>query len=228
MRQAVGALYGQASPREALKAARLDLVPLDFDEFLFHVASNAGFAGIEDVHYKRLGRPVMVQADEFSLEDAVTHILRNADRHRRAGTPIRLSLQTRGPRAVLRIHNAGEPVGDALLERIFEYGVREDDGSEAQGRRGQGLFVARTYLAARSARATKTRAWPFSSSCRCSRAEARLLPALDDSERVSHLRPDASMSSGAQRTGRSLSVGNTAGISWFGIKGALEPILPCR
>lgn len=149
MRQAVGALYGQASPREALKAAQLDLVPLDFDEFLFHVASNAGFAGIEDVRYQRLGRRVVVAADEFSLEDVITHVLRNADRHRAPGTPVAMALQLRGPRAVLRIHNAGAPIDEALLERIFEYGVRdgEGEGPESQGRRGQGLFVARTYLA---------------------------------------------------------------------------------
>lgn len=147
MRQAVGALYGQASPREALKAAQLELTPLDFDDFLSNVASNASFAGIADVHYQGIGRPVMVQADEFSLEDVVTHILRNADRHRSAGTPIRLSLHTRGPRAVLRVHNTGAPVSESLLERIFDYGVREEDGNESPGRRGQGLFVARTYLA---------------------------------------------------------------------------------
>lgn len=147
MRQAVGALYGQASPREALKAAQLELTPLDFDDFLTNVASNASFAGIADVRYERVGRPIMVQADEFSLEDVVTHILRNADRHRSPGTPIRMSLQVRGSRAVLRVHNTGTPVGESLLERIFDYGVREDDGSESPGRRGQGLFVARTYLA---------------------------------------------------------------------------------
>lgn len=150
MRQAVSALYGQASPREALQAAQLELVPLDFDEFLFHVASNAAFAGIEDVRYQRIGKPVMVHADEFSLEDVVTHILRNADRHREPATPITMTLQTRDKRAVLRIYNIGPAVNEALLERIFEYGVRDGDGeggAEAQGRRGQGLFVARTYLA---------------------------------------------------------------------------------
>jgi signal transduction histidine kinase len=149
MRQAVSALYGQASPREALQAAQLELVALDLDEFLFHVAANAEFAGIEGVEYRRAGR-VIVQADEFSLEDVVTHILRNAERHRHPGTPIAISLATRGKRAVVRIHNAGAPVDGALLDRIFDYGVRDDtpeaDGGELHARRGQGLFVARTYM----------------------------------------------------------------------------------
>jgi signal transduction histidine kinase len=149
MRQAVSALYGQASPREALQAAQLELAALDIDEFLFHVASNAEFAGIRDVDYRRVGK-VIVQADEFSLEDVVTHILRNADRHRQPGTRITISLQLSGKRAIVRIHNVGSPLEQAQLERIFEYGVREvegeAEGADAHARRGQGLFVARTYM----------------------------------------------------------------------------------
>src|SRR5206468_677421 len=51
MQQAVRVLYGQASPSEALQAAKLDLSPLDLDAFLQDVAANAGYAGIEDVRY---------------------------------------------------------------------------------------------------------------------------------------------------------------------------------
>ncbi|MBI5277401.1 MAG: HAMP domain-containing histidine kinase [Burkholderiales bacterium] len=149
MLQAVGVLYGQASPREALKAARLELMPVDLDKFLFHVASNARFAGIEGVRYEPLGRPAIVRVDEFRLEDVITHVLRNADRHRTPGSEITLSLAIHdGNRALMRIHNAGRPIQEGLLGRMFEYGVRDPDGDgEAQGRRGQGLFVARTYMA---------------------------------------------------------------------------------
>ena len=56
-----------------------------------------------------------------------------------------------GKRASVRIHNRGPGVDEGLLSRMFEYGVR-DAGAEAPGsadpqRRGQGLFVARTYMA---------------------------------------------------------------------------------
>jgi signal transduction histidine kinase len=121
MQQAVRVLYGQASPSEALAAAQLELAPLDLDGFLREVAGNARFAGIEDVRYTPRGAPLTVRADAFSLEDVVTHILRNAQRHRVAGTPIHLTLEERGARAVIGVHNAGN--------------------------RGQGLFVARTYMA---------------------------------------------------------------------------------
>ena len=140
-------LYGQASPSEALQAAELELAPLDLDAFLREVAANAQFAGIADVRYTPLAAPLTVRADPFSLEDIVTHILRNADRHRSAGTPITLSLQQRGALAVIGIHNTGPAIPQELLARIFDYGFSDAPAGDAEGRRGQGLFVARTYMA---------------------------------------------------------------------------------
>jgi signal transduction histidine kinase len=147
MQQAVKLLYGQASPSEALAAAQLELAPLHLDAFLREVAANARFAGIDDVRYAPLGTPVPVRADAFSLEDVVTHILRNAQRHRTPGTPVTLSLAVAGGQAVLGIHNSGSAIPPALVERIFDYGVSDADGHDGSGRRGQGLFVARTYMA---------------------------------------------------------------------------------
>ena len=146
MQQAVRVLYGQASPSEALAAAQLELAPLDLDRFLRHVADNAHFAGIADVRYGG-GQPCPVRADEFSLEDVVTHILRNADRHRHAGTAITLSLAVRAGQAVIAIDNEGPAIPEALRARIFDYGVSDAAPGEGAQRRGQGLFVARTYMA---------------------------------------------------------------------------------
>jgi two-component system, OmpR family, sensor kinase len=149
MQQAVKVLYGQASPSEALQAASLELQAIDLDRFLRHVADNAHFAGIDNVRYLSEGTPVMVRADEFSLEDVVTHILRNADRHRAPGTPITIALDLSQPAtASASIHNSGAPIDSALLERVFEYGVSSADADAPIDpvRRGQGLFVARTYM----------------------------------------------------------------------------------
>jgi two-component system OmpR family sensor kinase len=147
MQQAVRVLYGQASPSEALQAAQLQLTPLDLDAFLQEVAANAGFAGIEDVRYTPRGTPVMVRADPFSLEDVVTHILRNAQRLRTAGTPVVLTLEAGDGQAVVGIHNQGPAIAEPELERVFDYGVSDAAPGDASGRRGQGLFVARTYMA---------------------------------------------------------------------------------
>lgn len=147
MQQAVKVLYSQASPSEALQAATLQVDALDLDEFLSHVAGNAHFAGVTDVRYTPAGAPAPVRADAFSLEDVVTHILRNAQRHRAPGTPITIDLQQAGGTATVRIHNVGEPIAPALLQRIFDYGVSGSDAEAAEpGQRGQGLFVARTYM----------------------------------------------------------------------------------
>lgn len=146
MQQAVRVLYGTASPSEAITAATVDVQSLDIDEFLAHVAENAPYVGIADVVYERAAAPVWVQADEHSLEDVVTHVLRNAERYRPAGTPIAMSLQPGGDMVLLRIDNQGLAIAEDMLENIFEYGVSDADAAQA-GNRGQGLFVARTYMA---------------------------------------------------------------------------------
>jgi two-component system OmpR family sensor kinase len=146
MQQAIRVLYGHASPSEALEAAQLELSRLDLDAFLRQVAQNAHHAGIAEVRYDQAAAPVVVRADEFSLEDVVTHILRNAQHHRRPGTPITVSLEAGATQAVVRIHNEGPAIEPSLLESIFDYGVREAASPVAGERRGQGLFVARTYL----------------------------------------------------------------------------------
>lgn len=147
MQQAVRVLYGQASPSEAFEATTLAVQTIDLDTFLGHVAGNAHYIGIQGVEFAPHGRPLMARADEHSLEDVVSHVLRNAGRHRMPGTPIRLTLEADAQTARVTLHNQGAPIAPAMLERIFEYGVSEAPDSAAQGRRGQGLFVARTYMA---------------------------------------------------------------------------------
>ncbi|HEY4374041.1 MAG TPA: HAMP domain-containing sensor histidine kinase [Burkholderiales bacterium] len=150
MQQAVRVLYGTASPSEALQAAALRVEALDLNAFLMHLAANAHFAGVADVRYTPAAEPVPVRADEFPLEDAVTHILRNADRHRTPGSPITLTLELGDATAGVAIHNQGARIEPALLDRIFEYGVSDAEtatGATNGERRGQGLFVAKTYMA---------------------------------------------------------------------------------
>jgi signal transduction histidine kinase len=146
MQQAVKVLYGQASPSEALAAATLAVGRLDLDAFLRGVAENAAYAGIDGVAYVPAGEPVWVQADEYPLEDAITHVLANAARHRVPGTPITLTLRIEDEFATVDIHNQGPHIAEALLAQVFDYGV-SDAEPEDGARRGQGLFVAKTYLA---------------------------------------------------------------------------------
>ncbi|WP_457417563.1 sensor histidine kinase [Roseateles sp. P5_E7] len=146
MQQAVKVLYGQASPSEALAAATLAVGRLDLDAFLRQVAGNAAYAGIADVSYAPATEPVWVQADDYPLEDAITHVLTNADRYRVPGTPITLALRVAGELVTVDIHNQGPQIADGLLASIFDYGVSDAEPEDGV-RRGQGLFVAKTYLA---------------------------------------------------------------------------------
>lgn len=147
MQQAVRVLYGSAPPSEAILSAALQVSTLDAEAFLRHVAENAADAGIEAVTFDGVGGPLIVKADENSLEDVITHILSNATRYRLPGSPIRMTLSRLVSTAEIRIRNDGPPIGEALFGRIFEYGVSDSADAGAARRRGQGLFVAKTYMA---------------------------------------------------------------------------------
>jgi signal transduction histidine kinase len=152
MQQAIRVLYGSASPSEAFESTTLQLATLDLDAFLAEVAANAPHAGIVDVRYDGPGEPVVVRADEYPLEDVITHVLQNAQRHRRAGTPVTLRLRADEARATVELHNEGDAIPPELIDRIFEYGVSGAPDAEAAAdalapQRGQGLFVAKTYMA---------------------------------------------------------------------------------
>ena len=149
MQQAVKVLYGSAPPSEALASADLHTEVLDLAAFCREVAENAHYAGIAHVTFETaLPEPQPVHAEAYALEDAVTHVLRNADRYRPEGTPIAVTLEAGEPGFVLlRIRNQGPQIEAAMLDQIFEYGV-SDTAPQVNGeRRGQGLFVAKTYLA---------------------------------------------------------------------------------
>ncbi len=152
MQQAVRVLYGSASPSEAFESTALNVQTLDVNEFLSHIASNSAAAGIQGVTFTPAAQAVTVRADEYSLEDAVSHILRNAQRHRLPGTPIAITLtvntsEGKAPEAVVAIHNQGLHIAPDMLGKIFEYGVSDQQDAGALGNRGQGLFVAKTYMA---------------------------------------------------------------------------------
>jgi signal transduction histidine kinase len=154
MQQAVRVLYGSASPSEAFESTALNVQTLDANEFLRHVARNAAAAGIPGVAFEPLAQPVTVRADEYSLEDVVSHVLRNAERYRQPGSLIRITLSLQAqegtaPEAVIAISNLGPQIEAGMLGKIFEYGVSDLPDAEggAPGQRGQGLFVAKTYMA---------------------------------------------------------------------------------
>lgn len=147
MQQAIKVLYGSASPSEAFQSTVLHVSEIDVSAFLENVATNAPYIDIADVRLIGAGHGILARADEYSLEDVVTHVLRNADRYREAGTRITMRLDVNETAVTISIHNQGPAIPVDMLDKIFEYGVSDQDDSGANGNRGQGLFVAKIYMA---------------------------------------------------------------------------------
>jgi signal transduction histidine kinase len=147
MQQAIRVLYGSASPSEAFQASVVQVGELDLTAFLEHVAANAPCAGITDVRFLGAAGPVFARADEYFLEDVVTHVLRNAMRYRVEGSPITLALDATETGATISIGNRGPHIDQQMIGKVFEYGVSDQPDSGAHGHRGQGLFVAKIYMA---------------------------------------------------------------------------------
>jgi K+-sensing histidine kinase KdpD len=74
-------------------------------------------------------------------------VLRNAARYRLLETPIVITLNSTATNATVTIFNQGPAIADELIDKIFEYGVSDQQDAAAHGNRGQGLFVAKTYMA---------------------------------------------------------------------------------
>ena len=147
MQQAIRVLYGSASPSEAFQSTVLQVTAIELDAFLKNVADNAPLVGIANVEFTSAGLPVTVRADDYSLEDVVTHVLRNAERYRVPGSVIDIDLRFTETSATVSIRNQGPNIAEDLIDKIFEYGVSDQHDSAANGNRGQGLFVAKTYMA---------------------------------------------------------------------------------
>ncbi|WP_444848686.1 sensor histidine kinase [Duganella caerulea] len=147
MQQAIRVLYGRASPSEAFQSSELQVSEIDLTAFLRNVAENASCIGIQNVVFQGPSETLTARADEYSLEDVVTHVLRNAERYRAQESAITISLEAGDTGAAITIRNRGPRIAPDMLTKIFEYGVSDQAESGANGNRGQGLFVARTYMA---------------------------------------------------------------------------------
>ncbi|MEY2653040.1 MAG: Sensor protein PfeS [Pseudomonadota bacterium] len=144
MQAALQLLYGQASVGEAVAQASAERDRFDLAAFLREVAANAPHAGIHQVIARGCDERCDVVADALKLEDALTHLLTNAQRYRTPGTPITLTLHAQGDGAEVTVSNDGPSIPPERLPTLFELGTSD---RSLPGQRGQGLFVARGYLA---------------------------------------------------------------------------------
>ena len=111
------------------------------------VADNASAIDIHNVRFVAGDEAVHASADEYSLEDVITHILQNAQRYRPAESEITITLAATEAQATMTITSIGPAIDDALIDKIIEYGVSganaKSGGTTHAGNRGQGLYVAK-------------------------------------------------------------------------------------
>ncbi|MDR7052650.1 signal transduction histidine kinase [Duganella sp. 3397] len=88
------------------------------------MADNGPCIGIEKAHFDGPDA-LLARADDYSLEDVVTHVLRNAERYRLQESPITITLAAGDTGATITIHNQVPPIAPEMIGNIFEYGVSD-------------------------------------------------------------------------------------------------------
>lgn len=97
---------------------------------------------------------LLVQSNREMLELAFGNLLRNAIQHGAPSAPVCVRIERRGPEAVVRVEDAGQPVDPDLSDEVFSAAgqVRCKGMSSGRYGRGLGLFCARVAAAAAGAR----------------------------------------------------------------------------
>jgi len=130
---------------DALSARQLSPEILNITNFLAQVATNAELAQIPNVSFFNNDDNVHCEVDPEAIEDAISNVLSNANRHRYDGSRILIDLTVEGKTASIKISNAGESIDLPDVDIIFEYGFSTVTASRVDGT-GIGLWVARKYI----------------------------------------------------------------------------------
>lgn len=145
MRRAIQFLFGAASPEDAFAGMPLSPEVIDLVVFLTDVSTNAHLDDVDNVKFVNSVVTAKANVDVSALEDAVGHVLSNANRCRNIGTPITIGLSVNEVNAIISISNQGPSIDPEKMDTIFDYGVSLYPDS-SNSNQGQGLFVVRNYL----------------------------------------------------------------------------------
>jgi signal transduction histidine kinase len=144
MARAVDALYKATTVEAGLSEGLVILERLDLAQYLMALTTNRRNLG-DPIEYLGVKNGVFSQFDQINLDQALQHVIDNAIRYHLAGSNIEVRLQIREASVDIEIFNQGPQIAPDRLERIFELGESSRDGPS---NRGQGLFVARSLIAA--------------------------------------------------------------------------------
>lgn len=138
-------LLGGAAASDAIAARDLVVEEFDIALFLNQVAENAKLIEIDNVVYHGSKDCVICNVDDAAIEDSLTNILQNANRHRLSNSTITMTLLEEGGTAIIEIGNEGPNIPDEILDKIFEFGFSTVPRTSSGGQ-GIGLHVARAYI----------------------------------------------------------------------------------
>ena len=128
---------------EGDKAAR-NMESLDFSEMVSRIALQ-----FDAIAFERncsietdIEKGVQVQGDPSTLDRLVSILVDNACKYAREGSAVDVVLQKKNGRAVLSVHNAGDPIPAQDLPHVFERFYRSDAARTKDGVGGYGLGLA--------------------------------------------------------------------------------------
>src|SRR6185503_14833357 len=82
--------------------------------------------------------------DHDRIAKVVSNFVRNAVRHGREGSPVKVSVHDEADHVVLAVHNEGAPIPEDVRARLFEPFFRGDQHQgDAQRGLGLGLYIVK-------------------------------------------------------------------------------------
>jgi len=125
----------------------IDPAPADLGAVVSSVVDEVR-SGYPEREIRWASRSVPGRWDHDRLAQVVSNLVGNALEHGDPATPVTVELEDREDRAVLRIHNAGATIPEALLPMLFEpYRKASLRGPRSKGL-GLGLFITNEIVVA--------------------------------------------------------------------------------
>ncbi|ALJ19817.1 sensor histidine kinase [Microbacterium sp. No. 7] len=132
------------------EGAELVVGTVDLTRLAIEAVADARAAGPDHEWVLEVGdRPVVTAGDEARLHQVAVNLLANARVHTPAGTTVTTSVSVDDGWAVLRVHDDGPGIDEAVAGELFERFSRADRSrARRSGGTGLGLSIARAIVAA--------------------------------------------------------------------------------
>lgn len=138
------------SGKLTIKKENLELIQFVKDVVL-RMDPHFKVAGLDYPEFKVIGCSELYgEWDSVRIEQVITNLINNAIRYGE-GKPICLQVECKGEKVVISIHDHGQGIEKASLDRIFERFERASEKQQTKGL-GLGLYIATQIVAAHDGR----------------------------------------------------------------------------